>query len=114
MLSFLKRTSFCNAEAELQDDPTEVAAETGLVGAIDGDDGGLAGTFTELDHDGVVAGDAHVCYARHRGGITKLPPAMLGLESAWPPDPKRLHAPRRERSVLGCKWTVILIKMLRQ
>lgn len=37
-----RNTSFGDREAEFQDDSAEVTAEAGLVGAVDGDDGGLA------------------------------------------------------------------------
>ena len=55
-----RNTSFGDREAEFQDDSAEVAAEAGLVGAVDGDDGGPAGGFGRLDQNDVVAGDAHV------------------------------------------------------
>lgn len=44
----------CNAETELEDDLAEITAETGLVGAIDGDDAGVAGVLPLLDHNDVV------------------------------------------------------------
>ena len=91
IILFSEGTCFGNAEAELQGNSTEVAAETGLVGAIDGDDRGLAGTFPELDLDGVVAQNAHICYIRHRGETMKLPLGMLGLKRALP----ELAAPSR-------------------
>ena len=48
-----------DAEAEEEDDPAEVAAEARLVGAADGDDGGVPGGVGEADLHHLVAGQPH-------------------------------------------------------
>lgn len=66
----LSITSLRNAKAKLEDNSAEVAAEAGLVGTIDRDDGRLAGSLALLDHNDVVARNAH----RPIRVITDIPP----------------------------------------
>lgn len=56
-----EKTSFENAETEIENDTADIASEAGLVGAIDGDDERVTGLVRMLDLNDVVidAGDSH-------------------------------------------------------
>ena len=53
-------TSTCNVESEFEHDPTQVTAESGLVGAVHGNDGRIAGILTFFDQNDVVPRDSHI------------------------------------------------------
>ena len=60
-------TSSSNAEAELEYNSAEIAAETGLVRAVDGNDAGLPRSLRHLD--------LHHVLARHPHLQRSIPPA---------------------------------------
>lgn len=59
LLNLQKGTSFLNVKAKIEDYSANIAAEAGLVRAINGDDAGLARPVTFLDHNDVVARHSH-------------------------------------------------------
>lgn len=85
------QTSFGNAESEFDYDSAEIAAESGLVGAIDGNDGGIAWFLPMVDEDDVVPRNTHLratlvsyilplFFQQKRAGKT-FPPSYSGLKS---------------------------------
>lgn len=54
------RTSSSDGKTEFKNNTAQVAAETGLVGAIDGDDEGVAGLLPALDLHNVLVRHHHL------------------------------------------------------
>ena len=91
-----------DAEAEEEDDPAEVAAEARLVGAADGDDGGVPGGVGEADLHHLVAGHPHPVLslrspAAGRGGGD----LQRGCRGCGDRQRRRMRRQRRKRERCG-------------
>lgn len=80
-------TSSGDAEAELKDNPAEIASEAGLVGAVDRDYTRLAGTFPYLNHHHILARHPHHRPCCPRCRCRRRSRSSSQLSSALPPCP---------------------------